>query len=245
MAHRRADLHEPYVVRSAPGRPGSYARLADRRSHRAGRSLHLCRAGRPAARWRAVCLHPEALPSAGRVPFGWTLLLVVQSGGMPRSRCLRPLLLELSRWRAADGSWRPPRSLHDLVNCLARALGQQRKSALMVMKVLAIAPWSASVLAAVRPVRRPGTEGPAIIAVGAALVPVRSRTGAGRPLELRGGRAPPPRARPAARVSCGVGRWWLYIGVNVVCIRVAGAGGLAATTTPPRSDAARGGRART
>jgi basic amino acid/polyamine antiporter, APA family len=170
--------------------------------------------------------------------YGWTLLLVVQSGGMAAvavtfARYFLDLThLAIRDWVVAAialGSL-------TLINCLGVRAGSTLQSALMVLKILALAAlvgaglWAGgghelSVAAS--------TPSPTMGAFGAALVPVLFAYGGWQTASFVAGEMREPRKNlPRALLIGVVGVILLYLAVNFVCVTVLGVGGLAETKTP-------------
>ncbi len=172
--------------------------------------------------------------------YGWTLLLVVQTGGMAAVA-----MTFGNYFRELSGVPVPTPVLAvitlavlTVVNCLGVRAGSNVQSALMVMKALAIIAlntigWIAAGGAApVSATAMPGGRS-TIAAFAAAMVPVMFAYGGWQTAsfvsgELRDSRRDLPRGMLAGVVGVIV----LYLAVNLVCLRVLGAGGLAGTTTP-------------
>lgn len=171
--------------------------------------------------------------------YGWTLLLVIQSGGMAA------VAMTFARYFLALSGWSVPEAavaagaLAGLtaINCLGARWGSNVQSALMVTKVAAIAalvvigfladPAEAAAPAAIH------ASGSELAAMGAALVPVLFAYGGWQTssfvaAELRR----PERDLPRGLLLGVTGVVALYLAVNYVCVRVLGPDGLAATATP-------------
>ena len=181
--------------------------------------------------------------------YGWGLLLVTQTGGMAAvavtfARYFRELtgtpLGERALAAAALASL-------TVVNCLGVRAGGTLQSGLMVLKIAAVLTliacglwWtggsSAPALSAA-PVAgglldRPVSWGLAA-AFGAAMVPVLFAYGGWQTASFLAGEIREPRRNLPRGLVIGVaGVVALYLGVNWVCIRTLGTGGLAATVTP-------------
>jgi len=173
--------------------------------------------------------------------YGWTLLLVVQSGGMAAvAMTFARYFLELSRSRVPEGAV-AALALASLtaVNCLGARWGSNVQSGLMVTKTVAILGLVAcGLLAAAAPSAVPGAAPAAppaasLTALGAALVPVLFAYGGWQTAsfvaaELRR----PERDLPRGLLLGVTGVVALYLGVNYVCVRVLGPAALAATAAP-------------
>jgi APA family basic amino acid/polyamine antiporter len=175
--------------------------------------------------------------------YGWTLLLVVQSGGMAAvAVTFARYFIELTGVGMAD--WvvgAIALGVLTIINCLGVRAGSTVQSALMVLKILAIAALIvAGLLADPRhdvantALRPPASEDWSTIRTfGAALVPVLFAYGGWQTASFVAGEMREPRKNlPRALLIGVVGVIVLYLAVNFVCVSVLGAEGLAATTTP-------------
>lgn len=189
----------------------------------------------------------EAIHPAVAFMYGWTLLLVVQSGGMAAvaitfARYFLDLThLDLSDWLLAAIA------LGGLmiINTLGVRAGSSVQSALMVMKILAITAliifgltvgWEASVPGGNgAQSSRPSTsfDTGLLVSFGAALVPVLFAYGGWQTASFVAGEMREPRKNlPRALMIGVVGVIVLYLGVNFVCVHALGAEGLANSKTP-------------
>jgi len=122
------------------------------------------------------------------------------------------------------------------INCLGVRAGSNVQSALMVLKILAVA----LLVAVGAGARGPVAAGPApnatplpIAALAAAMVPVLFAYGGWQTASFVSGEMRAPRRDLPRALLIGVlGVVVLYLAVNIVCLHVLGAEGLAATTTP-------------
>lgn len=177
--------------------------------------------------------------------YGWTLLLVVQSGGMAAvAVTFARYFIDLTRVETAD--WvvgAVALSALTIINCLGVRAGSTVQSALMVLKILAIAALiGVGLWAGPRhdvsggPIQSPSSapENWSMIGTfGAALVPVLFAYGGWQTASFVAGEMHEPRKNlPRALLIGVVGVIVLYLAVNFVCVSVLGVGGLAATTTP-------------
>ena len=173
--------------------------------------------------------------------YGWTLLLVVQSGGMAAVGVTFALYFrELSGASFSDAALATAVLAGlTLVNCFGVRAGSNLQSAFMVTKILAIVallacgifflggPPAAAPPLLGRPLRAP------IAALGAALVPVLFAYGGWQTSSFLAGEVRnPTRNLPLGLLLGVLGVVLLYLGVNWVCLRALGPDGLAATTTP-------------
>jgi APA family basic amino acid/polyamine antiporter len=176
--------------------------------------------------------------------YGWTLLLVVQTGGMAGAaiifgRYFRELSgLAIPEQAIAAGTL----GILTLVNCFGIRSGSNVQSALMLMKLAAIAfligvgwfvagPAAANSTLAVAP---PASgESGALAGLAAAMVPVLFAYGGWQTATFVSGEMRNPRRDLPRGLFIGVaGVIILYLLVTYVCLRVLGIAGLAETTTP-------------
>jgi basic amino acid/polyamine antiporter, APA family len=205
-----------------------YAELASLRPHVGGQYAYIREAFHPAAAFI----------------YGWSLLLVVQSGGMAAvAITFARYFIDLTHSRVTD--WVVAAialGALTLINCLGVRAGSSVQSALMVLKILAIASligaglWGAGdgVSGTTRQAASPDPENWSMIgAFGAALVPVLFAYGGWQTASFVAGEMREPRKNLPRGLLIGVmGVIVLYLAVNFVCVSVLGAGGLAETPTP-------------
>jgi APA family basic amino acid/polyamine antiporter len=204
-----------------------YAELAARRPDVGGQYAYLREAYHPAVAFT----------------YGWALLLVTQTGGMAAVAVtfaryfLEITGLPLADWLIATTTL----GLLTAINCLGVRAGAATQSALMLIKILAIA---GLVICGV--ILVPGQSGsmtdpildrPAsfdlVAAMGAAMTPVMFAYGGWQTASFVAGEMRHPRRDLARGLLIGVALVIaLYLAVNYVCLRALGAEGLAATTTP-------------
>jgi APA family basic amino acid/polyamine antiporter len=178
--------------------------------------------------------------------YGWTLLLVVQSGGMAA------VAVTFARYfNELTGTATPEQAiavaslaLLTTINWMGVRAGSNVQSALMVMKIVAILAlatigWFAvdalGVAEAVAPPSAQGApaRGPSPAAFAAALVPVLFAYGGWQTASFVAGELKNPRRDLPRGLLVGIsGVVLLYLAVNVVCLRVLGPAGLAATAAP-------------
>jgi APA family basic amino acid/polyamine antiporter len=169
--------------------------------------------------------------------YGWVLLLVIQTGGMAAvSVTFARYFIELTGVRAQD--WliaAVALGLLTLINCLGVKGGSRTQSALMVMKIVAIATLVICGLAFA------GKHGASISAnepisltsFGAAMVPVLFAYGGWQTANFIAAEVKEPRKNLPRGLLIGVfGVITLYTAVNWICVRSLGPQALAATTTP-------------
>jgi APA family basic amino acid/polyamine antiporter len=213
-----------------------YAELAARRPQVGGQYAYLREAYHPA------------------VAFGyaWGLLLVVQTGGMAA------VALTFARYlRALSGSEVGDAPIAVLalglltaVNCLGVRAGSTTQNVFMVLKIVALlalvgcglllggpagAPLGGAAVAAGVPGRAAGLGAPiaALTDFGAAMVPVLFAYGGWQTASFVAGELRRPRRDlPIGLIAGMVGVVTIYLLVNLACLRVLGAAGLAVTPAP-------------
>lgn len=180
----------------------------------------------------------EAYHPAVAFLYGWVLLLVIQTGGMAAvSITFARYFLELTGLHTPD--WivaTTALATLTLINCLGVKTGGRTQSALMVMKILAIA---ALVIAGAVFVGRHVTITTAaephssLTSFGAAMVPVLFSYGGWQTANFLAAEVKEPRKNLPRGLLLGVlGVVVLYISVNWVCLRALGPQTLAVTSTP-------------
>ena len=176
--------------------------------------------------------------------YGWTLLLVVQTGGMAGAalifgRYFRELSgLAIPEQAIAAGTL----GVLTLINCFGIRSGSNVQSALMLMKLAAIAlligvGWFVAGPAAANSTLTVAAlasgEGGALGGLAAAMVPVLFAYGGWQTATFVSGEMRNPRRDLPRGLFVGVaGVIILYLLVTFVCLRVLGIAGLAETTTP-------------
>ncbi len=170
--------------------------------------------------------------------FGWTLLLVSQSGGMAAAAVtFASYFSPLTGWHASTaGVAVVAIAAFTAINALGVRTGTSTQNAFMVLKVLAIVAFAAIGLFAVHAVEPAhaaarATGGLGII--GLAMVPVLFaysgwQTSSFMTAELK----QPQRTLPRGLIVGVVTVVVLYLAVNAACLRALGIAGLAATSTP-------------
>ncbi len=175
--------------------------------------------------------------------YGWSLLLVIQSGGMAAvAITFARYFAELTRAPLAEGAIAAlALTFLTAVNCLGVRAGSNVQSALMVLKIIAIAAlvfcgWWFSAGAtgfANAPALREPLSFDLLTAMGAALTPVMFAYGGWQTTSFVAGEMRDPRRDLARGLLFGViGVILLYTAVSFVCVYALGAEGLAQTTTP-------------
>ena len=175
--------------------------------------------------------------------YGWALLLVMQTGGMAAvAVTFARYFRELTHVQASDGVLATATlAALTAVNCLGVRAGSGVQSALMLLKIGAIAAlvvcgwWFAG--GGPRPQLAPDDIQPLsldlLTAMGAALTPVMFAYGGWQTSSFVAGELRRPERDLARGLLVGVlGVVALYLAVNAVCLLVLGAEGLAATPTP-------------
>ncbi|HEV2880957.1 MAG TPA: amino acid permease [Pyrinomonadaceae bacterium] len=175
--------------------------------------------------------------------YGWSLLLVIQSGGMAAvAITFARYFVELTRAPVSESALAAlVLVLLTAINCLGVRAGSNVQSALMVLKIAAIAAlvccglWfsgNASGTAGATAPREPLSFG-LLTAMGAALTPVMFAYGGWQTTSFVAGEMRDPRRDLARGLLLGVaGVILLYTAVSFVCVYVLGAEELAQTTTP-------------
>ncbi|HEX8242378.1 MAG TPA: amino acid permease, partial [Longimicrobium sp.] len=200
-----------------------YAELAARRPEVGGQYAYLRDAYHPAVAF----------------VYGWALLLVIQTGGMAAvavtfARYFREVThVPLGEPAVAALGI----ALLVAVNCLGVRAGSTVQSALMVLKIVAIAALvAAGLFFAGRPapeVAAAGVAGDSLASFGAAMTPVMFAYGGWQTASFVAGEMRDPRRDLARGLLIGVlGVIALYVAVNVACVLALGAAGLAATPAP-------------
>ena len=202
-----------------------YAELADRRPEVGGQYAYL----------------RDAYGQTPAFLYGWSLLLVIQSGGMAAvAITFARYFLELTAWPLAEGAIAAGvLLLLTAINCLGVRVGGTLQSGLMVLKIAAIAAlvFCGWVLAPahpefVSPAPQPASSG-MLAAIGAALTPVMFAYGGWQTSSFVAGEMRDPRRDLSRALLWGVaGVVLLYTAVAFVCVHTLGPQGLANSTTP-------------
>jgi APA family basic amino acid/polyamine antiporter len=176
--------------------------------------------------------------------YGWVLLLVTQTGGMAAvAVTFGRYFRELTGFSAGDGPIAAATLMGlTAINCFGVRAGSNVQSALMLLKAAAIAAmviagilWGGGAVHLVPVLDRPVSWGLGS-AIGAAMIPVAFAYGGWQTASFVAGEMRDPRRDLSRGLIMGViGVVALYVSVNFVCLRVLGAGGLAATRTPASS----------
>src|SRR6202166_574221 len=182
----------------------------------------------------------EAYHPAVAFLYGWVLLLVIQTGGMAAvAITFARYFLELTGAHSPD--WvvaTAALATLTLINCLGVKSGGRTQSALVVIKILAIA---ALVIAGLVLTGKHGNSSTAaeqhwsfsLSSFGAAMVPVLFAYGGWQTANFLAAEVKGPKKNLRRDLLLGViGVVALYISVNWVCLRALGPQGLAGTSTP-------------
>jgi APA family basic amino acid/polyamine antiporter len=173
--------------------------------------------------------------------YGWTLLLVVQTGGMAAvAVTFARYFIELTG--VTTPAWvlgAFALAALTLINCFGVRAGGTVQSSLMVLKIAAIVGLVVVGLATGNHAQvasgssTGANDNLTIIAFGAALVPVLFSYGGWQTANFIAGEVREPRKNlPRALVAGVIGVLLLYLSVNYVCVRILGADGLAANEAP-------------
>ncbi|HEV7764343.1 MAG TPA: amino acid permease [Thermoanaerobaculia bacterium] len=171
--------------------------------------------------------------------YGWALLLVIQSGGMAAvAVTFARYMVELTGmgmpdWALAIGTL----AILTFINCLGVRSGTNTQTALMLLKLAAIAMLIVAGMMVTRAASpaAPATasSGSLLFAIAAAMTPVMFAYRGWQTASFMSGELLRPRRDLAIGLLAGVGGVIVvYLGVNAICLRALGPDGLAATTTP-------------
>jgi APA family basic amino acid/polyamine antiporter len=170
--------------------------------------------------------------------YGWTLLLVSQSGGAAAAAVtFARYFAPLTGWQLSTGIVAAAAILFfTAINALGVRSGATTQNVFMIVKILAIGGFIAVGIAAPHAAHVPAPaamSGGVLAAIGLSLVPVLFaysgwQTSSFMTAELKDPRVTLPRGMLAGVVAVIV----LYLAVNAVCLRALGPEGLAATSTP-------------
>ncbi|HEY0314421.1 MAG TPA: amino acid permease [Allosphingosinicella sp.] len=178
--------------------------------------------------------------------YGWSLLLVIQSGGMAAvAITFARYFVVLTGWDVPEGAIAAGTlALLTLVNCFGVKAGSNVQSGLMLLKIGAILLlvgcgwWFAPVhpQTAAAPLLDHSAPLGLLAAIGAAMTPVMFAYGGWQTTSFVAGEMRDPRRDLARGVLLGVaGVILLYTAVAFVCVWVLGPAGLAASETPAAS----------
>ncbi len=174
--------------------------------------------------------------------YGWALLLVVQTGGMAAvAITFGKYFSELTRVPLSSGALAAlALGILTIINCLGVRAGSSVQNGLMVAKIVIIAALvicGAFLAGPSRTVWTPVLDQPAslplLVAFGAAMIPVMFSYGGYQTANFIAGEMRQPQRDLPRGLMLGVaGVAVLYTGVSWICLKVLGAAGLAATSTP-------------
>ena len=170
--------------------------------------------------------------------YGWALLLIVQSGGMAAvAATFARYAVELTGVAVAPTALAVITLLAlTIINCLGVRSGSNTQTVLMLLKLAAIIMLIAFGFGAgrLKPAATHGGGEPfSLIQFGAAMTPVMFAYGGWQTASFISGELKRPRRDLALGLLVGVaGVIAVYVGVNIICVRVLGADGLAQTSAP-------------
>jgi basic amino acid/polyamine antiporter, APA family len=174
--------------------------------------------------------------------YGWALLLVTQTGGMAAvAVTFAHYFVELTRVPLSDSLLAGlALGALTLINCLGVKQGSAVQSALMVLKILAIAAmvgagwlWVRGPHLQLHPVLDRPVSLDLVTSMGAAMTPVLFAYGGWQTSCFIAGEViEPEKNMPRGLVMGVLGVIALYLAVNWICVRDLGPQGLAASTTP-------------
>jgi len=194
-------------------------------------------ARRPEVGGQYAYLRDAFHPSVAFV-YGWTLLLVTQTGGMAAvAVTFARYLLEITRVPVADASIAAAAlAALTIVNCLGVRFGSNVQSTLMVLKIVAIGALVGVGVFLARPVASTHAllnHPVSVVSFGAAMTPVLFAYGGWQTTSFVAGEMKhSQRDLPRALVIGVIGVVVLYLSVTSVYVRALGATGLADTHTP-------------
>jgi APA family basic amino acid/polyamine antiporter len=192
-----------------------------------------------------VYLRDALHPLVGFV-YGWSLLFVIQTGGMAAvalifaNHALELFGVETNEFRTALlGS--SALAVLTLINCVGVRAGTATQNIFMVLKLIAIAALvvvglmvsSPATPGGVRVAESSAGSWQSLVAFGAALIPAQFAYGGWQTACFVAGEVREPRKNLPRGLLLGVlGVIVVYLSVNYVCVQVLGADGLARTKTP-------------
>jgi APA family basic amino acid/polyamine antiporter len=176
--------------------------------------------------------------------YGWALLLIVQSGGMAAvAATFAKYVVTLTGVAMPDWLLAVVTLLIlTLINCLGVRSGSNTQTALMLLKLAAIAMLviAGATIAAPHVAARAMLDAPVssdlFIRFGAAMTPVMFAYGGWQTASFVSGElARPRRDLPIGLLAGIIGVITIYVGVTYICVRALGADGLANSPTPASS----------
>ncbi|HLX43989.1 MAG TPA: amino acid permease [Bryobacteraceae bacterium] len=203
-----------------------YAELAARRPEVGGQYAYLRDAFHPAVAF----------------VYGWTLLLVTQTGGMAAvAVTFARYFLEITHAPVSDAVIAAAAlAALSIINCLGVRAGSNVQSTLMLLKIVAIAALVGAGLSVARPAQnvsaalldRPVSMS-LVLAIGAALTPVLFAYGGWQTTSFVAAEMKnSTRDLPRALLMGVIGVIAIYVSVTYVCVHVLGPDGLKNTSTP-------------
>ena len=192
-------------------------------------------ARRPEVGGQYAYLRDAFHPSVAFV-YGWTLLLVTQTGGMAAvAVTFARYFQEITRAPVSDAMIAAVAlGVLTLINCCGVRAGSNVQSGLMILKILAIAVLVAAGVSLARPAARtPSSTHDSLLSFGAAMTPVLFAYGGWQTSSFCAGEMKDSRRDLPQALLIGVlSVIALYVSVTWVCVRVLGAAGLAKSHTP-------------
>jgi basic amino acid/polyamine antiporter, APA family len=173
--------------------------------------------------------------------YGWSLLLVIQSGGMAAvAITFARYFVDLTHLPVADSIVGVSAlALLTLINCFGVRSGSNVQNVLMMLKIGAIAMlviaglWLAPAAATAAPNAAVAAGGTGLAAIGAAMTPVMFAYGGWQTSSFCAGEMRDPQRDLARGLLLGVaGVILLYCSVAFVCVHALGPAGLAGSKTP-------------
>ncbi|HWZ31579.1 MAG TPA: amino acid permease [Bryobacteraceae bacterium] len=192
-------------------------------------------ARRPEVGGQYAYLRDAFHPSVAFV-YGWTLLLVTQTGGMAAvAVTFARYFQEITRAPVSDAMIAAVAlGVLTLINCCGVRAGSNVQSGLMLLKILAIAVLVVAGAWLARPAARiPSSTHDSLLSFGAAMTPVLFAYGGWQTSSFCAGEMKDSRRDLPQALLIGVlSVIALYVSVTWVCVRVLGAAGLAKSHTP-------------
>jgi basic amino acid/polyamine antiporter, APA family len=173
--------------------------------------------------------------------YGWSLLLVIQSGGMAAvAITFARYFVDLTHLPVADSIVGVSAlALLTLINCFGVRSGSNVQNVLMMLKIGAIAMlviaglWLAPAAAAAAPNAALAAGGTGLAAIGAAMTPVMFAYGGWQTSSFCAGEMRDPQRDLARGLLLGVAAViLLYCSVALICVHALGPAGLAGSKTP-------------
>ena len=227
QVHTPTLILTPWIIGGVIALAGAfvYAELADRKPDVGGQYAYIRDAFHPMVAFL----------------YGWALLLVTQTGGMAAVAMTFAAYFGELTGASLAGHGTSIIAVATLlvltaINCLGVRAGSNVQSALMVLKIFAVALLVVIGIGAsgtTSPSSAPNGSGVPVVPLAAAMVPVLFAYGGWQTASFVSGEMTAPRRDLPRALLVGVGGVVvLYVAVNVACLHVLGPAGLAATTTP-------------